>query len=816
MSVAAASRRSRTTRRSRPALPSRTPSGPLLTWKSRTPPQAKTTTDVTAVQEAAPATHINGVPLYTRKGRARSRFRPEEKLALLACTEEELVAFYDEYATRRHGYIQTKATSDDPRNWSCPPGTPTDDEFLHLVARHLLGARVPGLKSQWIGTKAWKKSRQIVVDIDHNGDDADYHRRCRKVELALRRLGIEPEHCLITPTPRGGRHIRVFLTEPTWTHNIPKLLALVGLLHVKGRHEVFPNTTQGLRLPFGHIPGRPHDPDEWIRHVRDLQQGRIVRHHPAALWRRAREFADRQAGTAETAHPESTAANKPIASEPSKLRSDGKNRARLTAHVAAAILGEPIARREARERYELLLAKPTQSTSEIDELWRLGIRKAGTRNEVLGRLAWHLIHVKRLSEEEAVAALTDWAYQPGRHESTDIKADLANGTRKVEADIRQWVRWHTIKREVTPHAAAISGRRSSRKQGWAKLTDNEVEALGRRLNGTAGKERQLLAQFAVYLLSYVKQHGQPSPHGWTCCLSAHGVLQKFPGCSRERARQRLDWAIKRGFVLLTKEKRQSANGTGRAREYLVAIPPAEQGHANATPNEAVETICRMPDFAAREQAALAQLGTKRLVAGHGQRADSTHIDPLGNPGRKYAEGIEARCTHTTSDHNEANHDHDSVSPPDLARAKPGEPRPGGTAEKRNAGNGSNHRRSNDGGAGRTGDARHSHPQRAAGGLAKGAAERRTVEPPGKAVPHEAHQGECPVPAQHGRAKTGLRYAARRARSTDQDSHWHAARRPEQPNKSLSRFYSRGSSRSSLTATGPRLIANRARPTSGFT
>ena len=787
------------------------PSGPLLTCRSATPPRATTPIAITPI--TARVSHINGVPLYTRQGRARSRFSPDEKLALLGCTDEELVAFVEEHASRRQGHIRTKATTGGPRDWTCPNGTPSEHEWRHLVARHLLGARVPGLRPQWVGTKAWKRTRQIVVDVDHNGDDADYRRRCQKVEVALRRLGIEPAHCLITPTPRGGRHVRVFLSEATGTDSIPKLLALVGLEHFKGKNEIFPNENVGLRLPFGHIPGRPHGPDEWIRHVHDLQQGRVVRYHPAALWRRAREFAERQAQAAETAHRVPTATNKPIANEPSKLRNDGNDRARPTAHVAAAILGEPVAQKAVRERNELLLSRPTQNAGEIEELWQLGIRKTGTRNDVLGRLAWHLIHAKRLSEEEAVAALTEWAYQPGRHESTDINADLANGTRKVEADIRQWVSWHAVKRSAAPHPSAIGGRRANRKQGSAKLSDSETVAISKHLEGTSGNERRLLAQFAVFLLSYVKQHGQPSPHGWTCCLSAHGVLQKLPGCSRERARQRLDWAIKRGFVLLTKEKRQSANGTGRAREYLVAIPPAEQSHANTPPIEAVETICRMPDFVAREQAALAQLAAKRLVAGRGQRADSTDIVPLGNPGKKYADGTEPRHTHTTSHYHEANREHNSTSAPDPVRASPGEPRPGGTAEKRDAGNGSNHRRSNDAGAGRTGDARHSHPQRATRGLAKGAAERRTVKPPGEAVPHQAHKGKQPVPTQRRRANAGVVYAAGRERCNNNVAPCNAA---QHPTKSLSRLYSPGSHRSSPTATGRRLISDRARPTSGFT
>src|SRR5207253_5392041 len=51
-----------------------------------------------------------------------------------------------------------------------------------------------------------------------------------------------------------------------------------GIQEVKGQIEFYPPESHALRLPFGFVPGRPHDPKAWVRFVEDYLFGRIKRH----------------------------------------------------------------------------------------------------------------------------------------------------------------------------------------------------------------------------------------------------------------------------------------------------------------------------------------------------------------------------------------------------------------------------------------------------------------------------------------------------------------------------------------------------------
>jgi hypothetical protein len=93
---------------------------------------------------------INGVPLFTGKGVAKSRYTLAEKLRLLGSTQDELSAFADLFAPRKSDFAVTRAKSGDPRDWTGGRGMLT----LDRVARHLLGDRLPGLNPQWVAPAA--------------------------------------------------------------------------------------------------------------------------------------------------------------------------------------------------------------------------------------------------------------------------------------------------------------------------------------------------------------------------------------------------------------------------------------------------------------------------------------------------------------------------------------------------------------------------------------------------------------------------------------------------------------------------------------
>ncbi|MHB1422845.1 MAG: hypothetical protein ACYC3I_06565 [Gemmataceae bacterium] len=216
---------------------------------------------------------INGVSLLTRAGVPKSRYTFDEKLRLLGCTEEQIQAFADLFVPRKFDYALTRARSANPPNWSGGRGPLT----LDRVARHLLGARLPGLNPQWVAPRGWDWTLFVAVDVDRRGDPDEFLRRCQKLEEALAVLEVTLESLLVVPTPSGGRHYYFFTAARIRTAEIAPTLAKVGIVVRKGKFELFPSPSQGLRLPFGHIPDNPHAPNEWLHFLARYRTGALPR-----------------------------------------------------------------------------------------------------------------------------------------------------------------------------------------------------------------------------------------------------------------------------------------------------------------------------------------------------------------------------------------------------------------------------------------------------------------------------------------------------------------------------------------------------------
>jgi hypothetical protein len=240
----------------------------------------------------------------TRTGQIKHRFTWDEKLRILdptaptKTTAARLEAFRNLFAFRRTDAIITKV-GQGPRAWTALRGPLT----LPHIARHLLADTVPTLKPQWVGARILKGTFFLCIDVDPDRtahhtladkydltrlDDDEVARllrqtkpanpkpkppftdRCRQVEATFRRLGVnpaDPTQTLVVPTPSGGRHYYLFLDGRYFPDQIQALFEAAGLHHRPGETEFFPSTRQGLRLPFGHIPGQPHDRTAWIRFI---------------------------------------------------------------------------------------------------------------------------------------------------------------------------------------------------------------------------------------------------------------------------------------------------------------------------------------------------------------------------------------------------------------------------------------------------------------------------------------------------------------------------------------------------------------------
>ncbi|MCI0464328.1 MAG: hypothetical protein L0Z62_45925 [Gemmataceae bacterium] len=541
---------------------------------------------------------INGVPLFTGKGVAKSRYTLAEKLRLLGCTQDELSAFADLFAPRKSDFAVTRAKSGDPRDWTGGRGTLT----LDRVARHLLGDRLPGLNSQWVAPRGWDWTRFVAIDVDRRGDIRDFVRRCRRVEEALTLLDVSPEARLVVPTPSGGRHYYFFTSQRIRTEEISPTLARVGIIARKGRFELFPSRTQGLRMPFGHIPEQPHAPSEWLRFIERYQQGRL----PMVNWEMCKQLAKRhvatRGGQGLLFHDDN---DEPVApaEPPQTPRRASTAVERKEKHVP---LGVPKAVRQAVQQYEELLGRPVRNPGEIEELLDLGIRSEGTRHEAIKRLAWHFVFVRGCGEEEATREITAWAYQTGEHTSKDVQSDLSRGTHKVEWDVSELVRHFLRLREETDRSAVPA---------FAAV---EVESIHEATAGLPEREQLARGRFLLEFLRFAKSHGRPAPDGWECRPAVRGIIRDWPGCSGMRYKPHLDWAQETGIIRLTREKRQTSDATGRARTYLLRVPPVEKVHCTLSREEALHHF----------QQAVLRPASSPVAAGRGSPESDTYQDGL--------------------------------------------------------------------------------------------------------------------------------------------------------------------------------------------
>lgn len=486
---------------------------------------------------------INAVPLFTRSGSPRHRFTFEDKLRILGCSEEQLQAFADLFVPRRTHFAIRRATADDLGHWIEGRG------FLYLedIARHLIGARLPGVRPLWIAPRAWDWTRFVAVDVDNRGDLQDFQERCKLVETAIERMGVTRQFWLVMPTPSGGRHYYFFTDHRVRTAEIPDVLAMVGIRTTRGRFEVFPSTSFGLRLPFGHLPGHFHDPEAWIKFIS----------HPleSVSWERCKCHAIDYANQRQRR-------TDPEAQRPAR-NIDQMQIHRQTMHVkkqcAASAIGDPTL-----QRYRSLLSQPINSPSEIEELWQLGIREDGTRHQAMSRIAWNLVFVKGLPEKKAVNRLASWAYRTGAQTSKTVSLDLEHGTQTVEQDARDLVcHYLSLGKRVGAVAPAVFNRQ-------------ELTAIRSRISDRSRSYRRSYACFLLQFLKFAKGYGASRSDGWECSIAAAGVMRTWKRCSGCRYKRYLDWALQDGIIHKTREKNQTDDRTGQPRTFVMYVPVASQ------------------------------------------------------------------------------------------------------------------------------------------------------------------------------------------------------------------------------------------------
>jgi hypothetical protein len=482
------------------------------------------------------------------------------------------------FAFRRTNAIITKV-GQGPRAWTKLPGRL---EPAH-VARHLLADLLPTQSPRWVGVRSLATSLHLCIDVDadrtkeqiledeydlSNADEdqkawllssiiksppkPSFEERCLRVERAFRRLGldpIDPSHTLIQETPSGGRHYYFFLDTPYLLYQLDDLLIAAGLTHTKGQIEFFPSTTHGLRIPFGYVPRRPHDPSTWIQFIDDYTNGRIRRYSLQGLYDNLDRHRERWTRQTQS------------------LRAKRTNYTPITQLVEHTILGHPKAERHAAERYLQLLSAGIQSTAEAQELIQLGILAQGTRTEALKYLAAHLIWFKHQSAELAAETLTAWAMDP-RHASKDIAQDLAKGTTIVRTHIRTMCRWYAVRHRTEPTTPSMPPITATR------FSLAEIAVMRRTTDELCGEDRINQCHFLLHFLAFAKHHGRPAAdmEGWEATPAIRQVIRRWPGCHHMNYKTRMENASLAGLIKIVKGKWHCANGKGRARTYRLAVP----------------------------------------------------------------------------------------------------------------------------------------------------------------------------------------------------------------------------------------------------
>lgn len=518
-------------------------------------------TCVTAVDSVSVA-QINGVRLFTKQGIARSRYSDEERLQILGGTWDEIDAFTDALCPDEPLFAATRGHSENPRDWRTPKGRLRDRDVLC----HLLADRLPGKFPYWVAPRSWEVTRVVAIDVDFRGNLPDFKRRCRQVERGLRRLGVPSNLRLDTSTPSGGKHYRFFLRSKILVRTIPHVMAMVGLEEASGRIEIFPSMSKGLRLPFGHTPGCPRDPNAWRRFAQQCLANTLRRVSWRRCVRRAQNYAQRQMEA--IPHPERPS-GPPVRNQQDARSLTGRRQPHDLAPGLSIVPGE---QGVASQRYLELLSRPLKSRQEAQELWSYGILAPGTRVAATKVLAWHLIRACGMNVEEASSRLANWVLQTGKLTSCTVKNDLANRSNQVERQTKSIVAWV---------ASRERSERPELPESRSHLSRTEVDQVLKCVESLPFNERLDHVTFALSFLRYSKLHGVASAEGWGAMVAVDGVMKRWPNCrSSNKYRRKLDFFQDCGLIEQTREKLQTPNGAGRPRTYLIRIAPIK--HAEAT------------------------------------------------------------------------------------------------------------------------------------------------------------------------------------------------------------------------------------------
>lgn len=515
-------------------------------------------------------TELNGVSLVTNGGKWKQRFSKDEKLQMCGATQKDLDFFIKTFCNAHPKYALTKAG--EPRSWTTPRNhngpVPIDE---NVVLRHLVGNAIPTMAPIWVAPRGTKYTEWVGVDIDNQSDPLELQQRLTYVEKSLILLGIRRDKILKSRTPSGGWHFRFFIkgvTTTVWAH---WPLYTVGIEEQKGTFELFPSEKQGMRLPFGFIPGDTFDPNEWVRFVRNLKDGNVHRFQ----WNRLLNKAKKIKEAVDSGKAEHRCYRRLVVIPPPPVAVISPNLPANTPGLGRSVpaANDTEVETNIEAEYEQSILK-IRSNEDAESILKRGIGNSGERTELTRKLGWHLHFAKGLPKEKVVDILSRWVYATGAHTSADVMKDLKNGTRHVHEQIVHYVEW--LARVEKPAAA--------------RFAKAEVDWILFALAKNVTSLKLEVAEFALRILHFLRGKGQRMPTYWGGAISAGGVMRNFPGCDRSEYKWRRDELESAGLLRLIRRKRQSGNGTGRPQTYALAMPPQADRDLSLSFDEALEQI----------------------------------------------------------------------------------------------------------------------------------------------------------------------------------------------------------------------------------
>jgi len=552
-----------------------------------------------------------------KDGSPKRRLSWADKLAILdpdspaKATEARLDEFLNLFAFRRTRAIVTKIGGDH-RLWTELKIVPLDRQH---VARHLLAGRAsPILEPQWFGARSLATSLFYCFDVDPDRDGGrgtpSLIDRCRHVEKALRRLGIDPSdprQVLVVPSPSGGRHYYLFFDGPHPLDQYRALFESAGLRHSIGQIEFFPSETKGLRLPFGHTPGIHQDSRAWIQFIDDFKNKKIARHSLQVLQvRLERHMARRRAKHSVPAVVETSPATKSVVSSPPILGIP-KCRRTETVHDPGLRSASP----GGVDRYRSLIERGVQTFREAEELLELGILLTGTRNAALNELAAHMVWFRNFSASQAAEFLTRWSIDR-RHTSVDIRSDLDHGTSRVGTQISYMCAWYADRKRTRSSGGLSEG-------GPDRFAPAEVEALRESVLVLPFQDRVPQAQFLLHFLAFAKRNGRVAADGSgrEAAAAITKVVKLWPGCgSKNYYKVRMTRAEEAGIFAMVREKWQNPHGLGRARTYRLIVPVVAESEWTLGYDEALSVLAGL--------SSMAEPRTGPQIDHDSERGDQTH------------------------------------------------------------------------------------------------------------------------------------------------------------------------------------------------